>query len=808
MTQIATGQGTSPVVLGNPMAALATSRTTANVSYSEALNVVAVAAGAIATITADRPTVWTLSGLGAIVSQSENSVIYSAPSNVAGANNIGGCEVLPLDSVFTTRIDTLPVHASSAQWIAQSVKVASVAISIGQSWGVNIVDNTVTPTLMSFYYTTLRNGSYYPLLTGNARTREGGSITTDGGTDHHMVTVNRESCHFYETYHDYLTGYDASQAYNANSGYDYTSSTYSQPVSASGGGTTDAAGLPLTPLTVHLSELQAGVINHALRFTSCAGCISSTPMWPAVGSTASVSTAAPMGSRWRLKSTFDTSTFSMETQTILIALQHYGMMLADIGGINQIQFDQDTNLDPNMPSVQAELQAAGVSQSDFDIIDESSLMVSPGSSQALGTNSSILTGSDSKGNMITVPIAVQPILIGVSTPVIYPQAGTSYTLPSWVNGTSNQNVNWTLTSGVGSVTAGVYTAPTSVNAPTAFSLTGVAAADPTNPVTVSGWALPSGAIRLDVGDPNPYTDSENNLWMADTMGLVSGSYTNDNETYPSTKWGGLADWFLYGWDKYTWGDDMQFGPFVVPNGTYNVTFMFAEPDCTGTFSATTTFDGGLVTGGPLGLEVDGVVTMFNVGEAVNNQCLTPTSASVPVTVTDGVLKIALRATGGENTHQAPFLSALQVLPVISETTDVSANDSDTCATVVNSASQLLYSGGGSGQTIFVNAGASCAWTADSDSAWLTVSAGASGMGNGGVTYTVDQNLSGSERSGAISIAGQSISVMQLSSSALVSPLIGSASLKNCQVQIHGEFPGGTLKRGVAVSFAISKLCQK
>jgi hypothetical protein len=53
-----------------------------------------------------------------------------------------------------------------------------------------------------------------------------------------------------------------------------------------------------------------------------------------------------------------------------------------------------------------------------------------------------------------------------------------------------------------------------------------------------------------------------------------------------------------------------------------------------------------------------------------------------------------------------------------------------------------------------------AWTAVSDSAWLTVADGASGSGDGTVTYSVAANRSGSGRTGTIRIAGVAFTVTQ------------------------------------------------
>jgi hypothetical protein len=52
------------------------------------------------------------------------------------------------------------------------------------------------------------------------------------------------------------------------------------------------------------------------------------------------------------------------------------------------------------------------------------------------------------------------------------------------------------------------------------------------------------------------------------------------------------------------------------------------------------------------------------------------------------------------------------------------------------------------------------WRATSDSAWLTITAGASGTGNGTVRYAVVENSSGSPRTGTITIAGVAFTVQQ------------------------------------------------
>jgi hypothetical protein len=84
-----------------------------------------------------------------------------------------------------------------------------------------------------------------------------------------------------------------------------------------------------------------------------------------------------MGQRFRLRADFDVSGFSPEVRVILEALKKYGMILADngsswfISGVPDERWDND---------VLHELH--DVHGSDFEAVDESSLMIDPDSGQA------------------------------------------------------------------------------------------------------------------------------------------------------------------------------------------------------------------------------------------------------------------------------------------------------------------------------------------------------------------------------------------------------------------------------------------
>lgn len=635
--------------------------TTGNVSFSSSTNALTADVGTPLTITADRAVTWSLApgSVGSLTAISGTSVRYTPPaSGVAAQNSIGGCMVLPNDSIFNTRIDKLPVASESAAWVGEMLSYGTTYLGFTPSWGVNLIDNTVPTTSASFLYQTLPNGTPFQFAPAPARKREMGSLTTDGANDHHMVSLNHQTCRFYESYQD-----GEVSGYSAESGYTYSSTSYSQP----SGGATDAAGLPLTPLTLHVSEIESGAVKHALRFSACGGCIGNSYVWPAIFSTGYIggNAAAPMGSRWRLKSSFEISGFSPMAQVVLRAIQQYGMILADIGTTNQLETSSDVNNDPEVVQALAEIASAQIISSDLEVVDESALQVSSNSHEAKPNGTApvvdyaIVTARDANGNVLSFPIAVQPVLVGTLYNHMIFQAGQSVQLSSWVNGSSNQEVTWTASAGSVS-SSGVYTPPSSVSSPEKVTLVGSAVADSSAKVQINGWLIPSGAIRIDIGDGSSYVDSQGKAWMADTLGFETGPFSQQNDSYPSNAWGNIANAPLYQTYVYTWGDDLTYGPFVVPNGTYSVNFYFGKGECSGAFNPSATWDNSL-NGGPVVLEANGADTVYNIMAAENDTCRTPATGTITATVTNNLLTIALRSTGSSNVQSAPDLNALSIV---------------------------------------------------------------------------------------------------------------------------------------------------
>jgi hypothetical protein len=83
-----------------------------------------------------------------------------------------------------------------------------------------------------------------------------------------------------------------------------------------------------------------------------------------------------MGQRFRLKTNFDISSFSRDTQVILTALKKYGMILADNGSSWYISGAPDPRWNNDVLH-----ELSSVTGSAFEAVDESSLMANPDSGQ-------------------------------------------------------------------------------------------------------------------------------------------------------------------------------------------------------------------------------------------------------------------------------------------------------------------------------------------------------------------------------------------------------------------------------------------
>lgn len=88
----------------------------------------------------------------------------------------------------------------------------------------------------------------------------------------------------------------------------------------------------------------------------------------------------------------------------------------------------------------------------------------------------------------------------------------------------------------------------------------------------------------------------------------------------------------------------------------------------------------------------------------------------------------------------------------------SVTQAEGCSYAIAPTTYAAGADGGAG-VVTVTSGAGCPWTAASNAPWITVTAGATGTGNGTVGFRVDAT-SGPPRTGSITIAGQMFTVTQ------------------------------------------------
>ncbi len=279
-----------------------------------------------------------------------------------------GCPVFPVDHVWNTPIDTLPVDPNSAAMIAP-ISGAHLHPDFGSgTWegfpiGIPYVSvpGTQHKVDVIFGYVDESDPGPYPIPPNPPIEGD-----PNGNGDRHILILDRDNCLLYELYAAHLEP----DSWYAGSGAIFDLQDYA--LRPDGWTSADAAGLPILPGLVRYDEVAAGEIKHAIRFT-----VEQTRrayMWPArhFASSLTGSQYPPMGQRFRLRANFDISGFSPEVQVILQAMKTYGLVVADNGSDWYISGVPDERWDND---VLRELRQ--VYGSAFEAVDVSSLMLDP-----------------------------------------------------------------------------------------------------------------------------------------------------------------------------------------------------------------------------------------------------------------------------------------------------------------------------------------------------------------------------------------------------------------------------------------------
>jgi hypothetical protein len=285
---------------------------------------------------------------------------------------LSALEVFPPDNPWNTLVGDWPVHPDSKQIVAAIGADKPLRYNPDMAYVLVPPDQPRIPVKLTEYADESDPGPYpvpdiLPIEGWPAeyqRRTNGRKYTLDdvqrdrenSGGDRHAIVVDPVNRMLYEFYAAKKT--DAGWQSPGAAIFDLKSNR----LRPDGWTSTDAAGFPLFPAIVRHDELKRGVIDHALRVTVPRS--RKSYVYPAThhAGHGTEPSLPRMGERLRLRKDFDVSKFSPEARTILVALQRYGMLVAD----NGIAWAVSVAPDPRIPVLHEELRK--VSGRDFEVI--------------------------------------------------------------------------------------------------------------------------------------------------------------------------------------------------------------------------------------------------------------------------------------------------------------------------------------------------------------------------------------------------------------------------------------------------------
>lgn len=286
---------------------------------------------------------------------------------------VNGCSIFPSNNIWNRRIDTLPVDSKSNTYVSTIGRSTRFHPDVGSAitmFGIpyNVVPGNAPKYPVRFDYADESDKGPYPV--SSSLKIEGGTWNSSNDGDRHVLMVDATNQILYELYYTFDNG---NRTFRAGSGAIFRLN--SNKLRPNGWTSADAAGLPVFSGLLNYDEAASGVIRHALRFT-CRR--TNGYIWPGRHKAGpQTSGYPPMGQRFRLKQSFNMSSYSKMNQVILTALKRYGMFVADNGGNWFLTGAPDPRWNDSDLN-----QLKKLTGNDFEAVNESSLMVSPDSGQA------------------------------------------------------------------------------------------------------------------------------------------------------------------------------------------------------------------------------------------------------------------------------------------------------------------------------------------------------------------------------------------------------------------------------------------
>ena len=362
-----------------------------------------------------------------------NSKCAGITTGVNGGLN--GFVPFPANNPWNTSVQGIAADSNSATLIANYEGAIGTTPNLQGDFGpvygelYNVVDSSTQPVQPININQYPEQSDVMPVPLPNTAVVEGGSQTCTGGGDCHMFILDRNQCWLYETWD---TSFNGTQWQAANMAVWDMLNTSDRPY---GWTSADAAGLPVFPGLLRYDEAASGVINHAIRFT-----FSKTVgsfIAPASHAAGSTSAAFTMGTRLRLKSSVDISSFSSMDQAVLTAMKNYGIILADngldleIAGVNDTRWAESDVValkTLNLDDFEVVSQGASIAMNALPSGQAPVINSFAASSQSITSGSSVTLNwstSDSSWNFIDVLGPVRGNSVTIS-----PTATTTYVFTS------------------------------------------------------------------------------------------------------------------------------------------------------------------------------------------------------------------------------------------------------------------------------------------------------------------------------------------------------------------------------------------
>ncbi len=478
---------------------------------------------------------WSLTA-GSVGSIVAATGVYTAPATVTVNQSIYGCQLLPPDSAYNMRVDSLPVRADSATMVGYLQAPGQPIKFVADNVPTNVLSSGTPSRAMQFVWTGGNNGNYqipdFPTL----QLQFGYYMR---GGDRHYIGVRPDTCLITEIYNSGWNKPTYNIYPNSSSGLSYQSITGQLP--ANGG--TNAAGTYLLAGMLRTQEVMkalatgATVVPHVLNISLnnysqlCAS--AGSQQWPA---TAFASLCTPnhirYGDRFRLGAAYTYGGTNPVTSILVNTMKQYGFIVSDgTTGNNALDlYGLDADIPPpQMASAIDEIAAlfTPANLTNFEFVDGTVVapttktgpiggLLDPTAAAAAGYTMpqfANVCATDTNGTTCMRVLLQGPVIDFEQSEYTFQAGASAYTIPYHLTGVA-AGVTCSMSPSVGTLVAAscTYTPPASVASPTLTTITITSTANAALKTQTNVLVLPSGTLHLLSSQAANFTDNNSTVW--------------------------------------------------------------------------------------------------------------------------------------------------------------------------------------------------------------------------------------------------------------------------------------------------------